>query len=250
MKYQIYNIIQTEYNGRQNTKWMEWNMKQCNDRERWIHQNMAVIGGFMGGYAILNHHELFGSAQTANMISIAMDAAGRLDADFAVRVLGLLVYMAGLASTVILPKLNLNLKLFSVCLDAAALVLVGLLPDDLNDFIALYPLFFASSVQWCSFKGADGFVSASIFSTNNLRQITTSFTEYICSRDREALRKGKFYGKVLLFFHSGVAAAFLSCQAFGLKGAWVGIVPVCTAFAQVCIDCYGGACETEELAAQ
>ena len=225
-------------------------MTQYDNMERWIHQNMAVIGGFMGGYAILNHHDLFGSAQTANMISIAMDAAGRLDADFFVRVLGLLVYMAGLASTVILPKLNINLKLFSVCLDAAALVLVGLLPGGLNDFIALYPLFFASSVQWCSFKGADGFVSASIFSTNNLRQFTTSFTEYFCSRDREALRKGKFYGKVLFFFHSGVAAAFLSCQAFGLKGAWIGLIPVCSALVLVCIDCYGGVREQKALAAK
>ena len=35
-------------------------MKQYENMERWIHQNMAMIGGFMGGYAILNHHDLFG----------------------------------------------------------------------------------------------------------------------------------------------------------------------------------------------
>ena len=34
--------------------------------QRWIHLNMAVIGGFLGGFAILNHHDLFGSAQTSN----------------------------------------------------------------------------------------------------------------------------------------------------------------------------------------
>ena len=33
------------------------------DMDRWIHFNMAIVGGFLGGFAILNHHELFGSAQ-------------------------------------------------------------------------------------------------------------------------------------------------------------------------------------------
>ena len=38
--------------------------------DRWIHFNMAIVGGFLGGFAILNHHELFGSAQTSNLISV------------------------------------------------------------------------------------------------------------------------------------------------------------------------------------
>lgn len=44
--------------------------------DRWIHFNMAIVGGFLGGFAILNHHELFGSAQTSNLISVFADLAG------------------------------------------------------------------------------------------------------------------------------------------------------------------------------
>ena len=43
------------------------------DMDRWIHFNMAIVGGFLGGFAILNHHELFGSAQTSNLISVFAD---------------------------------------------------------------------------------------------------------------------------------------------------------------------------------
>ena len=49
--------------------------------QRWTHFNMAMIGGFLGGFAILNHHDLFGSAQTSNLITIAMDAVGHPDKD-------------------------------------------------------------------------------------------------------------------------------------------------------------------------
>ena len=47
--------------------------------ERHLHLTMTLIGGFMGGYAILNRHDVFGSAQTGNMISLAMDAVGHPD---------------------------------------------------------------------------------------------------------------------------------------------------------------------------
>ena len=53
--------------------------------DRWIHFNMAIVGGFLGGFAILNHHELFGSAQTSNLISVFADLAGHPDANFFVR---------------------------------------------------------------------------------------------------------------------------------------------------------------------
>ena len=202
--------------------------------ERWIHLNMAFIGGFIGGYAILNHCDLFGSAQTANMITIALDLSGRADVELFVRILGLFIYMTGLSFTVFLPKiLKVNLKLFSVIIDGVALMIVGFLPEDLNHFIALYPLFFATAFQWCSFKGADGFVSSSIFSTNNLRQFTTSYAEYFCTRDKEALRKGKFFGKVLLSYHLGAALCCVSCMKWGLSGAWICLVPVGTAFVLV-----------------
>lgn len=200
-------------------------------RERWIHLNMALIGGFMGGYAILNHCDLFGSAQTANMISIALNTAGKADSNWLVRIIGMFVYASGLMSTVFIPfKIKkINMKLFSAIVDAAALILIGFFPADLNHFLALYPLFFATSVQWCAFKGADGFVSSSIFSTNNLRQCVTSFAEYFCTRDAEALHKGKFFGKVLIFYHIGVMASFFLSRTFGLKASWAALVPVGTA---------------------
>ena len=58
------------------------------DMDRWIHFNMAIVGGFLGGFAILNHHELFGSAQTSNLISVFADFAGHPDANFIVRLIG------------------------------------------------------------------------------------------------------------------------------------------------------------------
>ena len=170
---------------------------------------MAIVGGFLGGFAILNHHDLFGSAQTSNLISVFADFAGHPDANFLVRLLGVFIYMFALSLTVILPKFTkLHLPYVSLCIDALAALIVAFLPSNLNDFIALYPLYFAMAIQWCSFKGGDGFTCSTIFSTNNLRQFTTSLTEYLLSKDPDALRKWKFFASVLFSFHFGVIVSY------------------------------------------
>lgn len=45
--------------------------------ERRLHLNMTLIGGFMIGYGVINRHDILGSAQTGNMVSLAMDAVGQ-----------------------------------------------------------------------------------------------------------------------------------------------------------------------------
>lgn len=206
--------------------------------ERWSHLNMALIGGFIGGYAIVNHHDLLGSAQTGNMIALALYVGGMHAIDWLVRLLGMLIYMLGIAIAVLLPKKleAIKLKRFSILLDMMALLTVGILPAKTDHFVALYPLFLASSVQLCSFPGADGFACSSIFSTNNLRQCTASFVEYFSSRDREALRKGKFYGKVLCCFHLGAALSYPASQALGLISAWLGLIPCVLALGLNCME--------------
>ena len=200
--------------------------------ERRLHLTMTFIGGFMGGYAILNRHDVFGSAQTGNMIALALDIAGHPDEQWFFRIAAMLIYIAAMVLTVVIShKISkINLKRLSILIDGTALLIIGFYPAEMNPFVALFPIFFASAFQWCSFKGADGFASSSIFSTNNLRQCTTGFTEYLCSKDTEALRRGIYFGKVLICFYGGAAISFLSCKFLDLKGSWIGILPTAAAF--------------------
>ena len=200
--------------------------------ERHLHLTMTLIGGFMGGYAILNRHDVFGSAQTGNMISLAMDAVGHPDEQWFFRVLALVIYIVSMAATVVIShKISkINQKRLSILIDGAVLLILGFYPKEMNPFVALFPIFFATAFQWCSFKGADGFASSSIFSTNNLRQCVTGFTEYLCSKDEQSLHRGIYFGKVLLSFYGGVAVSFLATQILDLKASWIGILPTVSAF--------------------
>ena len=205
--------------------------------EERIHFTMAFIGGCLGVYALLHFANLFGSAQTSNLIAIVTSRVGGNLAEFGQRVGGTLLYMAAIALTVYLPpRIRCDLRLISVALDAAAAVVVGCFPEDIAPVLGLYPLFFAMAFQWNSFSGADGFVSSSIFSTNNLRQFTMAMTEVWGNHDPTHLPKAAFFGKTLLSFHFGVAASFLLWQAFGFRSAWFALLPCALAFFLVSAD--------------
>ena len=61
------------------------------------------------------------------------------------------------------------------------------------------------------------------FSTNNLKQTVLSFTEYFLAGEDEQeeraknLKKGRFFGETILFFHASVAAA----RAMRTSFAWL-----------------------------
>ena len=151
--------------------------------ERRLHLNMTLIGGFMVGYGVINRHDILGSAQTGNMVSLAMDAVGHADEEWFFRIIALIIYVASVSLTVILShKISkMSQKRLSILIDGAVLLIIGFYPAEMNPFVALFPIFFATAFQWCSFKGADGFASSSIFCSNNLRQCVTGFTEYLCN---------------------------------------------------------------------
>lgn len=193
-----------------------------------FHHLMAVSGGFMGAYAILSRLDVFGSSQTANMITIVAHLIGHNYFDVLIRVAALLVYAAGISLTVLIPRYTAvkNLHLFSIFIDMAALLATGFIPSAANPVIALYPFFFATAFQWCSFGAVKGYNSATIFSTNNLRQTVSSFTQYLCTGDKHALDKGLYFGGTLLFFHIGVIYSCLAYRLWEVKAAWAGLLPL------------------------
>ena len=203
-------------------------------RERYLHNLMAVIGGFFGGYAILNRCDILGSAQTANLLSMTLKLLGGDLREVLIRLGAAALYACAIALSILVPEyLGWDLQCFSIACTAAVSMLLGVLPAEMDPVLGLYPIFFVMALQWCAFKGCGKYVSSTIFSTNNLRQCTTGFAEYLYSRESEALRRGIFYGKVLLSFHFGVAVCFLFCSRFHLAGAWAGLLPVCTALVLV-----------------
>ena len=184
------------------------------------HLAFSAVGGFFGCHAVLVHGGIMGNAQTVNLLELLLDAL-RGDAYATALHLGALaLYVLGTMLTVLLPHWwGWDMHRVSPLVTAAAAVTVAFLPETLNPVVALYPVFFAMSIQWSSFAGARGFYSSTIFSTNNTKQTSLALAGYLCDRDRAHLRKMWFFLATLGCFHVGAAWAFCAVKWWFTRGA-------------------------------
>lgn len=191
-----------------------------------IHYTLSFIGGYLGLYAIVSRADLFGNAQTANLLGVVRDLIGRDFPDMLLRVGALLIYMTAVILTVWIPEhVSTDLRFISIGIDIFAILLLGFLPSGMSPVVALYPVFFAMPFQWCTFKAPGGYNSSTIFSTNNLRQFTTAVTQFLMNKDTAQRDKAKFYGMTLLSFHAGAALSLILYMYRGLSGVWICLIP-------------------------
>ena len=189
------------------------------------HLAFCVVGGFFGCYAVLVHGGIMGNAQTVNLLELLLDALRGDPVAVALHLGALALYVLATMLTVVLPHLfGWDMHYLSPAVTAAAAVIIAFLPPELNAVAALYPVFFAMSMQWSSFGGARGFYSATIFSTNNTKQASLALANYLCDRDRAHLHKMRFYLLTLLCFHLGAAWAFGAVTLWDIRGA-LGVIP-------------------------
>ncbi len=189
-----------------------------------MHYNMSVVGGIFGGFAVCNLGEVFGNAQTLNLISIVYNLVYCDFETLLLRIIAALLYFLGFGAAVIIPKkLRLHSDAISIVIDIIAFVILAFMPKNASLLISLYPIFFATAFQWTAFEYIDGYSSSTIFSSNNYRQFMTSLLEYIIDKDKSRKTKIRVFGLTLLYFHLGVALSCALTLMFGRLSALIGI---------------------------
>ena len=192
------------------------------------HHAMALVGGFFGVYALMTRSATFGSSETSNLIYLTIDGLGTSLPDFLIRLGATLCYIGGIVFATLIPKFlkKWDVRYLSILIDTAACLLLAQIPGDADPVLALYPMFFATAVQWLAYTQAAGFNSATIFSTNNLRQCFAGLAEYLYSREEKHLARFRFYGGTLLCFHAGVIYCWFCMKLWGVRSIYACLLPL------------------------
>lgn len=205
-------------------------------QERMLHYTMSFIGGIFAIYSLLEHANVFGSAETSNMKLLVKDLLCWDLYHIFIRIGSLAVYAAGIILTIWMDKNSLEIqKRVCILIDCFAAFVLGILPENLHPVIALYPVAFAMSIQWCTFRGVRENPSATTFSTGNFRQLITLVFHYVTEKKQENLSRIKFYIITMLSFHAGVATMYLIWPYISKQrhqSIWLVILPLLFAFIQ------------------
>ena len=193
------------------------------------HHTLCLTGGFLGIYALLIREGTFGSAETSNLLLLVVSGLTATLGALLVRLGAVGCGASGIALAVVGRRYwrPFRLRCLSIAVTTAACLACAWIPGEADPLLALYPVFFATAIQWVAYTQAAGFNSATIFSTNNLRQFAEGITEYLCTREAEQLRKLKFYGGTLACFHLGVAWGWWCTGRWGISGIY-GCLPLLT----------------------
>lgn len=200
------------------------------NKEALLHYIMSVTGGIFAIYSLLEHSNVFGSAETSNMILLVNDFLHWDTFHILIRMSSLFVYATGIILAVWMAEKYPSLqKMVCIIIDFIAALILGLMPEGIHPVVALYPVAFAMSIQWCSFRGIDKNPSATTFSTGNFRQLVTIIFKYITERKREDLSHIRFYILTILSFHSGIATIYIFHDVIPHQSIWLSFIPLTAA---------------------
>ena len=201
------------------------------------HLSFAVIGGYFAAYAILCRCGVMASAQTMNLLELVFHALCGSGRSVLFHAGALLIYLFGTMLTTLLPHyFHINMRHAVPIIDAAAACMIGFFPLDMPVLLSLYPIFFAMSIQWSSFPGACGFISSTIFSTNNIKQAALAFSNFLCDKEKIHFKKVRFFLSTIFCFHIGAAISFFAIQLFSSQSSFFVLPFTAWSFYLVCCE--------------
>ncbi len=186
---------------------------------------LMMCGGFMGAYTYLLKGGVFCNAQTSNIMLLGI-ALGTMDwKRAAYLLLPISAYFLGSLVSEILPvyvrkKELLRWDTLLVGIEITVLVILGFLPESVPVQVFQVSINFICSMQYNTFRQAQGIPMATTFCTNHLRQTGIHIAKWIRKKDVSSLKRSLRHFEMLGMFVAGSAIGAIMCHLFGGRAIW------------------------------
>ncbi len=201
----------------------------------WVYEMLMLTAGIMGVYTFVLRGRVFCNAQTANFVMMAVAfGEGNWENGF-YYLIPITAYCVGALLSELLPNLVKKIGLlrwdtYLIGFEIIVLFLVGCLPFSVPNQIVQVSINFIASMQYNTFRQAEGIPMATTFCTNHVRQIGIGIAKYIYKKDNVAIRKSLIHLKMIGFFFVGGIAATILCHLIKEKAIWLTLVPMISIF--------------------
>ena len=205
-------------------------IKQKNEKlfltceKTWTFHMLICIAGFFGSFTYLLRGNVFCNAQTGNVVLMGM-ALGTGDWKTGIYYLiPLFAYTLGAIFSELLPNpvkkhLPIRWDTLLIGIEMLFVIFLGLLPESAPVQISQVAINFIASMQYNTFRQAEGLPMATTFATNHIRQIGVGISKEFQHRhydDKSHRIKLKAHLFMLIFFLAGATIGAFLCSL--LKG--------------------------------
>ena len=196
---------------------------------------LMLSSGMMGAYTYIMRGGVFCNAQTANflMMGIAVGNGNWKHAFY--YLIPMAAYFLGSLISEILPTPIKKYGLFRwdtwlVGFEALTLFIIGFLPMSVPDQVVQVAINFIASMQYNTFRQAEGVPMATTFCTNHVRQVGIGFAKLVRKHDQKGFRRGIEHFCMILCFCAGVSLLTLCSHVLQEKSIWIALIPLLTLF--------------------
>ena len=193
--------------------------------KKWVFLLLMMSGGFMGAFTYTIRGNVFCNAQTGNMVlmGIALGDANWLEAAYLL--IPISAYFIGAIISEILPKKikKINFLRWDTCLigfEVLVLIALGFVPESAPFQISQIAINFICSMQYNTFRQAEGVPMATTFCTNHLRQTGVHLIKWVKKKDQKAKERFLIHIFMLGMFIAGAAVGTVLSRLILGKAIW------------------------------
>lgn len=186
---------------------------------------LMSVGGFLGAFTYNLRGGVFCNAQTANFVLLAMELGRGSLRGAAYLLIPIGAYFLGAVISEAVP-LSLRKTGFVrwdtllVGFEVIVTFLLGLLPDSAPYQITQVAVNFICSMQYNTFRQAEGTPMATTFCTNHLRQTGIFFVEWLRKKNDSAAKRCFKHISMLVFFVCGGIISTILCRFLSGRAIW------------------------------
>ena len=192
---------------------------------------LTLSAGMMGAYTFNLRGGVFCNAQTANVVLMAIAFGSRNWLGGCYYLIPIGAYFAGAFLSEILPSPMRRLGFlrwdtYLVAFECLVLFAIGFVPLSWPHQLVQVLVNFIASMQYNTFRQAEGIPMATTFCTNQLRQVGIGFAKAVRKGDREGFHRALFFLGMLGCFFGGGVLSTLACHLFSAPAIWLNLLPL------------------------
>ena len=201
----------------------------------YVFEMLILVAGMMGAYTFNLRGGVFCNAQTANIVLMGIAfGKGYLGQGF-YYFIPLSAYIAGTVISELFPKQVrkihfLRWDTYLIGFEIFSFFLIGFIPLSAPVQIVQVMINFICSMQYNTFRQAEGIPMATTFLTNHIRQMGVWLTKAVVHKQYGAWKVFSRHFRMVSFFFLGGFILTLFCDMLKEKAIWIAIIPLMVIF--------------------
>ena len=204
----------------------------CERKE--IYHVLIVVAGFFGAYTFLLRGNVFCNAQTGNVVLMGMALGAGKWKETLYYLIPISAYTLGAFVSELLPNpvkhhLPVRWDTLLIAIEMLAVLALGFVPLSAPVQIAQVTINFVASMQYNTFRQAEGVPMATTFATNHIRQLGIGLAKEISHfrlQDKAHRKKLREHFAMLIFFLAGAVIGTFLCNLLDEKAIWATLLPL------------------------